>query len=314
MSALPPAPAPEPPVANAAWVTVPSWRWRLYVHPGAWVMGIGVAIGSTVIALLGVVATVITWYALSETFASSVDRAWAIAGTVVVGAAVMFITWLACRFLAQRAMRGLATSFATLIPRTEPARGLMLAEVQESGPPRDAWSAWHAMRWIECIRAHGTARVFVARGLDERVRAYDRTDRPVEPEEIGGGVNAPGILPLLPLVGVALAVLAVSGPGNPVVWIVSIAVVGQAIRLIRRRALMSPVIAGQGWVQHGNARWTSADSVLWVSGWPLSRVRIVGPPGVLTLRLRTARQGHLELLWTRWTHPHPNLDQRAFDA
>jgi hypothetical protein len=51
-----------------------------------------------------------------------------------------------------------------------------------------------------------------------------------------------------------------------------------------------------------------------VTGLTVARVSIVGPQGVLELRLRSARGGDLEALWMRWMHPLPNHGQQAFDA
>jgi hypothetical protein len=82
------------------------------------------------------------------------------------------------------------------------------------------------------------------------------------------------------------------------------------------------VVAGQGWIQHGAARWTVEDSVVVVTGGPGrhpvlgtgAHVCVVGPPGVMTMRLDARPGRDLGVLWMRWMHPHPNLSQQAFDA
>jgi hypothetical protein len=56
------------------------------------------------------------------------------------------------------------------------------------------------------------------------------------------------------------------------------------------------------------------DSVIVATGWSNARVRVVGPPGVLSMQLQTGRGKDFEALWMRWMHPAPNLGQRAFDA
>ena len=60
--------------------------------------------------------------------------------------------------------------------------------------------------------------------------------------------------------------------------------------------------------------WTVEDSVLVATGWANARACLVGPKGVLVLRLRTGRHGDFEALWVRWMHPVPKPDQQAFDA
>ena len=57
------------------------------------------------------------------------------------------------------------------------------------------------------------------------------------------------------------------GVRSPFLWLFGFFAVATLVRLIRRRAVFAPVIAGQGWIEHGSARWTVND--LPVPGSPL---------------------------------------------
>lgn len=303
----------EPPVAAFPQpVVVPRWRWRVWVHPASWIRGLVtvVLVVATVIAV-GTVVTVVLAI-VDDLRGRSPSAYWTLATLLGVGslAAIVSVT----RYLSWWLGRRTAAAFAEGIPRSEPARSFMVAELSEGGPPSERWTSWRARRWLEQVREGSDARAFVAAALAERVLRYDRTDRPVEPERIGGPLGSAAVAQLAigatVTVGFAVLVAPVSLP-----TILAAAVtVGALVRVVRRRALLSPVVAGQGWVQHGSSRWTAGDSVLVATGLVSTRVAIVGPQGVLELRLRSIRQGDLEQLWMRWMHPVPKPGQQAFDA
>ena len=215
--------------------------------------------------------------------------------------------------LVRRAAAMAARSFEANIPASEPARGFMVAELQESGPPRDNWTKAKTQRWIRKVRSGSDTRAYLSPRIADRVAQFERTDRPLEPEQIDSGMASGGRRLVIYAIICGFAVWRF-GPFSPIVIGFGIGAILLLIRLIRRRALFTPVMVGQGWIQHGVVRWTVEDSVLFADGWPNSRVRVIGPHGVLTMNVNTKRGQNLECLWMRWMHPHPNLTQQAFDA
>lgn len=303
----------EPPVAAFPQpVIVPRWRWRVWVHPASWIRGL--------LTVLLVVATVIATGVVAAIVMAIIDGLqgrnpaayWTLAA--ILGAGSLAVIVAVARYLSWSLGRKMATVFAEGIPRTEPARSYMVAELSEAGPPKDRWTSWHARRWVEQVRQGSDARAFVTAALSERVLRYDRTERPVEPERIGGPLGAAAVGQLVLGAVLTAAFAALTAPVSLPTILCAAVTVAALVRVVRRRALFSPVVAGQGWVQHGDSRWTAADSVLVATGLVSARVVIVGPKGVLQLRLRSARGGDLEQLWIRWMHPLPNLAQQAFDA
>lgn len=294
-------------------VSVPAWRWRAYVHPPTWVVGVLALMGFTLVALAGV-AAVAACIGTVGSFAGEPWGAGAWAAIVGGAGAIVAAAALACRGIGRWASRRTAAYFASVIPEQELARGLMLAELRESGPPRDGWSGAHATRWVEEVRRHSRARIFVSRGLEERVRRYDVTDRPVEPERMGGPMGPAATASVAVFALLAGIMFWIGGTRTPMAYVFAGLAIAALVRLARRRALFAPVVAGQGWIEHGSARWTVEDSVILATGWSTAKVRAVGPAGVLTVTLPTGRGKEFEALWTRWMHPAPDLRQRAFDA
>lgn len=308
--AAPAVPAPQPP---AAYVVVPRWRWRVWVHPASWALALGTVVVFVFVVILTVAANLLLSEVLRVTLGPELEERWAVrAATFVAHAALVVGGFLLLHSVAARAARVAAQSFAATIPATEPARGYMVAELRESGPPRVSWSARRAGRWVATARSHRGARLYLSQSLADRVRHYDRTDHPVEPERIGSGAGGGAWH-----VGVLLVLVALFswrlGWLSPVPIVLAACALVAGTRLVRRRAMLAPVVAGQGWVQHGDARWTVADSVIVATGWPVATVRVVGPPGVLVLSVRTGRHQDLETLWVRWMHPTVLADQRAFE-
>jgi len=312
-SAAPSAPGAEPPLARLPQpVIVPSWRWRVWVHPASWVRGL-VSVMIIVGAVIGVIVVTAVLLALLDDLRSGSPAVfWTL--SLLVGAGALVAIVAVARYLSWRLGRQMATVFAESIPRTEPARSYMVAELAEAGPPRERWTSWRARRWVEQVRQGSDARAFVSMTLSERVLRYDRTDRPVEPERIGGPLGSVAVGQLA--IGAALTAgfAVTTSPVSLPTIVAAAATLVSLVRVLRRRALFSPVVAGQGWVQHGSSRWTAEDSVLVATGLVNAKVAIVGPQGVLQLRLRSARQADLEQLWIRWMHPLPNLAQQAFEA
>ena len=304
----------EPPVAVLPQpVIVPRWRWRVWVHPSTWIRALLTVVLMLGAVLAGVTAVVLLAAVLeSRMLASNPGGYWAM--VVIAGGFALLAVFLVARELSRRLGRRAADSFSHSIPRLEPARSFMLAELSEGGPPKQSWGTWRSRRWIEQVRQGSDARAFVGQSLAQRVLRYDRTDRPVEPERIGGAMGVRSFANLVTGAVLTAAFAWFVGPTSTAAIIAAAITVGAAIQAIRRRSLFAPVIAGQGWVQHGSVRWTTGDSVLVATGLVTARVAIVGPEGVLELRLRSAREGDLEQLWMRWMHPLPNFAQQAFEA
>lgn len=288
------------------------WRWRVYAHPASWAL----ALGAVLVFVLLVAAAVAANFLGAELLGLAFDgrRDWAfVATSVAVHGTLSIGALLAMVAIHARATGMAARSFVATVPATEPARGYMMAELAESGPPKEGWSPWQAGRWVAMVRAHGSERAFVGHSLSERTRTYECTDQQVEPERLGARGGAGGIARVALLLVLAALAAARQGPVSVLPIALAAAAAAVTVRLVRRRALLVPVVAGQGWVQHGRARWTVADSVLVATGWPQATIRIVGPPGVLVLSLGTKRHQELETLWVRWMHPNPLLGQRPFE-
>jgi hypothetical protein len=215
--------------------------------------------------------------------------------------------------LIRRAAAMSARTFEATIPASEPARGFMVAELQESGPPRDNWTKAKTQRWIRKVRGGSDTRAYLSPRIADRVAQFERTDRPLEPEQIDSGMASGGRRLVIYAIICGFAVWRF-GAFSPILFGFGIGAILLLIRLLRRRALFTPVMVGQGWIQHGVARWTADDSVLFADGWLNTRVRVIGPHGVLTMNVSTKRGQNFECLWMRWMHPHPNLTQQAFDA
>lgn len=300
--ALPPMPWPEP-------IVVPTWRWRVWINPGTWVVSIATVV---VMLILAAITAVAIFLALAAVEHVGLDGDLETAASIVAVLLVVGVAVLVARDVMRRAARGTASAFVSQIPASDPARAFMLAELSENGPPKDTWGAWHVQRWLDRVREGHPARAFVSAHLAERTARYDRTDRPVEPEEVGGGLGR-GDVSRIVACGLAGGAAAWGfGWANIMTIGCAIVVALSVFRMVRRRSMFAPVVAGQGWVQHGSARWNVRDSVMTASGWANARVCIVGPKGVLVLRLRTARHQDLEALWVRWMHPDPRPDQAAF--
>ena len=313
-AAVPPAHPPTEP----SFVVVPRWRWRVYLHPASWALSVLAMIGCVVTAIKSIAialgALAVIDGAGFEGRAGGAWGAWEwIISFVVIGCIVAACIF-AIRAILQWSARRCATSFEPTIPVSEPARGFMVAELRESGPPKDNWSAARARRWTNEVRTRCDARIYLTRRLEERAVRYDRTDRPVEPERVGTTTGRNNIGTVVLFGGLAAYFAWSGGMRSPLPWMFGFFAVATLVKLFRRRAMFAPVIAGQGWIEHGSARWTVNDSVIVATGWSNARVRVVGPPGVLSLLVQTGRGKDFEALWMRWMHPAPNLEQRAFDA
>ncbi len=296
-----------------ACVTVPRWRWRVYVHPPSWMLGVF----TVIVAGLMVAAMIAACFAVSFVLGPNTPFSqWSTMQQVIVIVTDLVIVCggigLAALFI-RRAAGMAARTFEATIPASEPARGFMVAELQESGPPRDNWTKRKTQRWIRKVRSVSDTRAYLSPRIADRVAQFERTDRPLEPEQIDSGM-ANGSSKLVFYAMICGFTVWRFGAFSPILFGFGIGAVLLLIRLIRRRALFTPVMVGQGWIQHGVVRWTADDSVIFADGWPNARVRVIGPQGVLTMNVNTKRGQNFECLWMRWMHPHPNLTQQAFDA
>jgi hypothetical protein len=301
---------------TVAWpepIVVPTWRWRVWLAPGTWLITLGAFI--VVVCLAGATFVAI-FFALGAIKRLALQGAANVAANAAAVVAVLVLAALAMRDVFRRAARGTALSFAGHVPASDPARAFMLAELAEGGPPKDSWGTWHVRRWLDRVREGRHARAYVSEHLAARTERYDRTDRPLEPEAIGGGMGRGDLAQVVVCGALGAGSWWVSGGGglNGITIVCAVVIVAAIARMVRRRSLFAPVVAGAGWVQHGTVRWTVEDSVLVATGWANARACLVGPKGVLVLRLRTGRHGDFEALWVRWMHPVPKPDQQAFDA
>lgn len=301
---------------TVAWpepIVVPTWRWRVWLSPGTWLITLGAFV--VYVCLVGA-SVVVIFSALGAMERLALQGAANVAANAAAVVAVLVIAALAMRDLSRRASRGTALSFAGHIPASDPARAFMLAELAEGGPPKDLWGTWHVRRWLDRVRKGRHARAYVSEHLAARAERYDRTDRPLEPEAIGGGIGRGDLAQVVVCGALGAGSWWVSGGRrlNGIMIVCAVVIVAAIARMVRRRSLFAPVVAGAGWVQHGSVRWTVEDSVLVATGWANARACLVGPKGVLVLRLRTGRHEDFEALWVRWMHPVPKPDQQAFDA
>lgn len=300
-------------VVMPACVTVPRWRWRVYVHPASWMLGVFtvVVLGILSAAVIGACIAISFIAAPNASISqwSTVQQVTIIVTDLVIAAGGIGLAAL----LIRRAAGMAARTFEATIPASEPARGFMVAELQESGPPRDNWTKRKTQRWVRKVRSSSDTRAYLSPWIADRAAQFERTDRPLEPEQIDSGMASGGRKLFIYTVICGFAVWRF-GAFSPILFGFGIGAILLLIRLIRRRALFTPVMVGQGWIQHGVVRWTADDSVIFADGWPNARVRVIGPQGVLTMNVNTKRGQNFECLWMRWMHPHPNLTQQAFDA
>ena len=300
-------------VPNGAWpepIVVAPWRWRVWASPAIWLNSV-----ATFVALILVMGVTLFggFFAVGMVEGLKLEGVVAFVANAAALVMVAVLSGMALRHVMRGASGRMAASFAGRVAADAPARAFMFAELAERGPPTDSWSEARARRWVHLVREGRHARAYLPEPLAERVARYDRTDRPVEPETIGGGMVRGDVARATACAALGTLLLWMRG-WNVITIICGVAVAVIAWRMIRRRAMFAPVVAGAGWVQHGHARWTIDDSVLVATGRGTARTCIVGPPGVLVLRLRTARHRDFETLWVRWMHPDPKPDQPAFDA
>ena len=296
-------------------VVIRRWRWRVWLHPASWAIGLGAVVALTVLIALHLAVGVVAYSFLERNAGST---AWTTGQRVVMAIVigVLFLSAaLSATWLVRRLGRVGTNTFIATIPADDPMRSYIMAELEHTGPATDAWRPARARGWMRTLRGGTDARMFVDPVVAERAAHYDRTDRPVEPERVGGIVGSQDGMYLV-VCGVFAAVGCWRlGVMAPLVWGFSVGFVAILWRMVRRRTLLAPIIVGQGWIQHGAARWTVDDSAV-VATRRLggAQVRVIGPPGVLTVRLGTGRTQDFEMLWMRWMHPNPNLAQQAFDA
>lgn len=296
-------------------VVIRRWRWRVWLHPASWAIGLGAIVALSVLIALHLAVGVAAYSFLERNAGST---AWTTGQRVVMAIVigVLFLSAaLSATWLVRRLGRVGTNTFIATIPADDPMRSYILAELEHTGPATDAWRPARARGWMRTLRGGTDARMFVDPVVAERAAHYDRTDRPVEPERVGGIVGSQDGMYLV-VCGVFAAVGCWRlGVMAPLVWGFSAGFVAILWRMVRRRTLLAPIIVGQGWIQHGAARWTVDDSAV-VATRRLggAQVRVIGPPGVLTVRLGTGRTQDFETLWMRWMHPNPNLAQQAFDA
>jgi hypothetical protein len=296
-------------------VVIRWWKWRVWLHPASWAIGLGAIVALVVLIALHLGVGVLAYWYLERTFdATTWTTGPRVVLAIVIGILFLSAT-LSATWLVRRLGRIGTTSFIATVPADDPMRSYIEAELAHHGPGTDAWRPATAQGWMRTLRGGTDARMFVDRTVADRAVHYDRTDRPVEPERVGGVVGSQDgmylvVCGLLAAVGYwRLGVMA------PLVWGFSAGFVAILWRMVRRRTLLAPIIVGQGWIQHGAARWTVEDSaVIATRRLGGAQVRVIGPPGVLTMRLGTGRSQDFETLWMRWMHPNPNLAQQAFDA
>lgn len=316
-------PFPEP-------VVVPRWKWRVYLHPASWAVALGmiavILVSVAVHAIAGAVAFGLfgRWFGDAAlpptgTLGTWTSTTWVLAGLAVAALAVSTIA--SCMWCIRRLQPVYMRALMATVRDDDPARSLKRAELAESGP-LDSWTKAQAARWLSAVRAGSDARMFVSVPIAKGAEQYDQTDRPVEPERVGGIAGSRDAGALLGCAAMAAVGFWRFGAATPLFWGFGVAFVAILVRMVRRRTLFSPVVVGQGWIQHGAARWTVEDSVVVVTGRPGRHpalgtgalVCVVGPPGVMTMRLDARPGKDLGVLWMRWMHPRPNLSQQAFDA
>lgn len=169
--------------------------------------------------------------------------------------------------------------------------------------------------WVAQARQHGVS-IFVDERVSDWFTQAERTSEALEPEtaasfmaqhEASFGVVAT-LMGTLQLVGRNWAAAGVWLPIG--VFLLS--------RLLVRGRLFEPIIAGQGWLQNGRLRLSARDTVVTVRkqfGRTVS-LTFTSPDGLLRLQLsmHPGKDQALRDLWARWTHPHPQDGQSAYDA
>ncbi|MBL9140592.1 MAG: hypothetical protein JNK53_01885 [Phycisphaerae bacterium] len=226
----------------------------------------------------------------------------------------MFIFAAAIVWMWSRYTRGFYAGVVASLPMDSPAACFYRAQqihVRVGGLFRRK----ARLEWLEQTRASGHV-TWVDQRLDSWLANVHRTSNPLEPEPIGTffAQFEAGFLAMACVMG-TLQLFARS-------WITAGFWFGAAaimlVRLVKRRALFEPVVAGQGWIQHGTMRWTVADSAAIIRGRPRRQVKVtvIGPQGALRLTLGASAKNSTALreFWARWSHPVPRLDQETYGA
>lgn len=169
------------------------------------------------------------------------------------------------------------------------------------------------LEWVNVARSTGV-NTWVLGKYPDSVLKLPRTDQSVEPERIATlGQHPEMFVGIAGLAAGAFSIMTTKQPMPGAIWLAMGAVmVG---RTVLRGALFTPFVAGQGWIQHGKARWTVSDSVVSAStGRNSVRIEIVGPAGRTRVQYSTKPGKNQQLVdfWQRWTHPVPLLTQEAF--
>lgn len=170
-------------------------------------------------------------------------------------------------------------------------------------------------QWLKLARSTGVV-TWVDQRIADDVLHLPRLNRPIEPERVGTFWQQADSR--FAAIGAMIGGFQLMG-GNTVGGVIWLGVAALMVtRLLRRGALFEPVVAGQGWVQHGRARWTVEDSVAIIKKRTRNglHISVVGPPGTLSLQVsrRAKKDDAMREFWLRWCHPTPRLEQAAFDA
>ena len=286
------------------------WRWRHILDPFFWltVLATIVTMGGAVTGTIWVVMTLRDM----EYFQGAppgveqwVRFALGFLMVILPMCAGMTLVWGYAALFRRRAMRGMRGG--------HPSFAFEYASLEAGAEPRGNWRRKTAARWARTVRERSAARAFLGPRMAMYCTAYPTTAHRLEPERIGGSMATAEVRFLVVGSVIAAYLLYSVSPYAVIGLAVPLTIV--VVRLIATRTAFSQVIAGPGWVEHGPRRWTVEDSVLFVTGGARAEVRLVGPAGVLHLRLARdpGVDGQLATLWSRWMHPHPDLSRRAFE-
>lgn len=308
----------DSPVGSQSHRAEPPWCAVYFRYPDRWASPRWwlAFVSTALVALLaaGCQITLVIWLlrgsgtagpAMGRVTATATFAALAVATMLVIGSAVHFIWRAYQRWEARQMLADVAPG----APETA------LYQAMLKGSLRNGILRFRSRNdWIATARSTGIT-TWVDKRLDSVVRVMDRPDSPVEPERLGtywGSLES-----RFGTVAVALSAFYLV-QGNMVaggVW--ALVALINLWRLVSRGALFEPVVVGQGWVQHGKARWTVEDSVAYlrIRGGNV-QITFEGPAGMLraSLPLKPGKTAALATFWERWTHPHPRLEQTAFDA
>lgn len=312
------APAAEtvPAHGEAAWQPMPAgwrpralvwrpWRWRAFVDPVQWALGL-----AELCAVLAI--TAVMGVGIHQLIEAAERGALFLLSGLAIGVAGFVVGVGLAAWLVRLIQRVMARRLAARLPNDSAGYGFVRACALSREEPREAWTARSRTDWMAALRSESDATACLDPYAAQAASAIARIPDRLEPERVGGAGSVREFRAMIGLTLFALWWLWVGRGGWTSMIVPGILLGAGGYRMARlgmSGRLAAPLAVGPGWVKWGTLAWGVRDSVLVAqrasAGWV--QVSIVGPAGVVRIRLRTdpKADGQFATLWTRWMHDRP---------